>query len=85
MKTLVATFLLTVIFSIIMLSFNYKTSGGDIFSAMMILGFALIEVILLVFIRIFYKIDFWNSLFGIILGLIMSYILFEIVNYISIR
>jgi bacteriorhodopsin len=83
MKASIITFFLTVLFSIIMLSMNYKVSGGDIFSKMMILGFALIEVIVLAILRAFYKFNFFKATLGILLGLAVSYVLFEIINNFS--
>lgn len=83
MKASIITFFLTVLFSIVMLGINYKVSGGDIFSIIMILGFALIEIIILAILRFFYKFNFLKATLGVLLGIVVSYVIFQIVNNFS--
>lgn len=80
MKTALVNFILIIIFSLIMIVANYKKSGGDIFIQLMIVGFALFQIIIVLITRIFIKYNYLKTILWIVLGVIISMGLYLIAN-----
>lgn len=85
MKIAIISFIAIITFSIIVLCLNYKISGGDIFSLFAILSFALLEIIIIIVLSFFHKIEWLKVIIGIFSGLILSYFMFEVINFLSIK
>ncbi len=81
MRPFYINFALTVVFTVIICLLNYKQSGGDIFAQFMIVSFVMILVITSAVVRSFTNFNFKQSVYGILLGIVFSYIVFMVFNY----
>jgi predicted branched-subunit amino acid permease len=67
-----------VVFTILIILLNYKSSGGDIFIQILIFGFALSHLFIVLLIRLFKKYDLSKALLWLIVGFILSYFFYYI-------
>ena len=85
MKPFFLNFLPFIGVTIVICFLNFKHSGGDIFIQFMIVCLTLLFFILNLVIRCIVKFNIKHGFYGLFLGVIVSYIIFLITNYLSIK
>ena len=81
MRAHIINFVISIIFGLVIIIANYKKSGGDIFVQLMIVGFALLQTVIVLITRIFVKFNYLKIILWIFGGLVISYGMFLIANF----
>lgn len=85
MKLRIVNCLIIILFTLLMILTNYKKSGGDIFIQLMILGFAIVQSIILLTVRLFVKFNVLKALLWLLIGLLISLLIFQTINFFAVN
>lgn len=80
MKAPIINFLLTIIFSLVIIFLSFKKSGGDVFVLIMIIGFTILQMIMTLIIRMFVNFDYLKVIKWILFGFCVSIAFYFIAN-----